>query len=138
VIYAPAVVALLADPGPGSDADPAGHLLTPAGGAVAVHAVAHITGGGLPGNLPRVLPSDVDAVIDPARWTPPRIFREIQAAGSISDAEMRRVFNLGIGMVVVLPPGDVPDAIDILAGAGHEPLVIGRLTDGSGHVRFID
>jgi phosphoribosylformylglycinamidine cyclo-ligase len=138
VIYAPAVVTLLSDPGPGSDADPAGHLLPDAARPVEVHAIAHITGGGLPGNLPRVLPSDVDAVVDPARWIPPRIFREVQAVGSVSDAEMRRVFNLGIGMVVVLPPDDVPDAIDLLAGAGHEPLVIGQLEAGSGQVRYLD
>ena len=139
VIYAPSVTALLADPGPGSDAGTV-DLPAPGGaGPVEVHAVAHITGGGLPGNLPRVLPSHLDAVIDPGRWERPRIFREIQSAGSVSEAEMRRVFNLGVGMVIALPPGDVPDAIDILAGSGQEPLVIGHLAEGgSGQVVFAD
>ncbi len=116
VIYAPAVLAML--------------------GVTDVHAVAHITGGGIPGNLPRVLPGDVDARIDRATWDPPRIFAEIAAAGRVGDEEMARVFNLGIGMVVVVPPAATDAALVALAGAGHQPVVIGDLVAGAGRVRF--
>lgn len=125
VIYAPAIRALLS-PGSGGEA------------AIDVHAVAHITGGGLPGNVPRVLPEGLDAVVDPTRWSRPRIFEEIQRAGAVAEDEMRRVFNLGIGMVVAVPPAEVADAIDVLAGAGHEALVIGRLVSGHRSVVFSD
>lgn len=114
VIYTPAILRLL--------------------GAVEVHAVAHITGGGLPGNLPRVMASDLDAVIDPPPWPIPRIFAEIAEAGRVAGPEMLRVFNLGVGMVVVLPAGEVEEAIHVLGGAGHEPFVLGRLVPGSGRV----
>jgi phosphoribosylformylglycinamidine cyclo-ligase len=102
--------------------------------AVEVHAVAHITGGGLPGNLPRVMAPDLDAVIDRPPWPVPRIFTEIAEAGRVTDAEMLRVFNLGVGMVVLLPAGDVDEAIDVLGAAGHDPFVLGRLVPGSGRV----
>jgi phosphoribosylformylglycinamidine cyclo-ligase len=103
--------------------------------AVPVHAIAHITGGGLPGNLPRVMAPDLDAVID-GRWAIPRIFTEIAAAGRVADAEMARVFNLGVGMVVILDPGDVDEAVDALGRAGHEPFLLGRLVPGSGQVHL--
>ena len=138
-IYAPAVTTLLAEGGSGSH----GVLEDPVTGegrrAVDVHAIAHITGGGIPGNLPRVMPSRLDAVVDPSRWSRPRIFDEVQQAGSVSEEEMRRVFNLGIGMVIALPSGEVSCAMDVLAGAGQEPLVIGHLTGGgTGKVVFDD
>jgi phosphoribosylformylglycinamidine cyclo-ligase len=120
VIYTPAVLAVLAE----LDG--------------AVHAVAHITGGGLPGNLPRVLSPSVNAVIYRDRWRVPKIFGEVQAAGSVTDEEMARVFNLGIGMVLALPAADVADAVDILADAGHEPVVIGELVAGTRQVRLLD
>jgi phosphoribosylformylglycinamidine cyclo-ligase len=118
VIYAPAVLALLRS---GLD----------------VHAVAHITGGGLPGNLPRVLPGGTDALIDRGAWMVPRIFAEIQTAGGVSDAEMARVFNLGIGMVVAVPPEVGEAACATLAAAGPDARVIGQLTSGTGVVRFV-
>jgi phosphoribosylformylglycinamidine cyclo-ligase len=117
VIYAPAVLSVLAE--------------------LEVHAVAHITGGGLPGNLPRVLAGDVDAVIRRDRWRVPRIFGEVQEAGGVTDEEMARVFNLGIGMVLALPADGVADAVDILADAGHEPVVIGELVPGSRQVQLL-
>ena len=79
--------------------------------AVPVHAFAHITGGGLPGNLERVLPQGCRGVIRRGSWPLPRIFAEVQAAGDVADDEMARVFNLGIGLVAVLPP----EAIDAIA-----------------------
>jgi phosphoribosylformylglycinamidine cyclo-ligase len=119
VIYTPAVLSLLRS------------------GAVEVHAVAHITGGGLPGNLPRVLPSDLDAVVERGTWVEPRIFAEVQAAGRVADEEMLRVFNLGVGMVVVVPAADAAEAVRSLAAAGHRATVIGRLEAGAGAVRTV-
>ena len=108
VIYAPAVTRLLGD--------------------VDVRAVAHITGGGIVGNLPRVLPAGVDAELDRSAWEVPRVFTEIQRHGEVTDDEMARVFNLGLGMVVVVPADDVSRALDLLSEAGHPAAEIGRLT----------
>jgi len=104
--------------------------------AVPVHAVAHITGGGLPGNVPRVLNHQLDAVFERDSWTPPRIFSEIQAAGGVSDEEMARVFNLGLGMVVAVARDESDVALDILSACGHDARVVGRLVEGSGRVRI--
>ena len=70
-----------------------------------LNGVAHITGGGFPGNVPRVLPKGVQARIDPSRWPRPPIFDWLQRRGGIDDAEMLRVFNCGIGMVLIVPVG---------------------------------
>ncbi len=113
VIYAPAVLALLR-----------------AGAGRGLHAVAHITGGGLPGNLPRVLAAGVGAVVERRAWETPRIFTEIQAAGGVSDEEMLRVFNLGIGMVLAVSPACADDALAVLAGAGRPGVRIGELVAG--------
>ena len=115
VIYAPALRALLGD--------------------VDVRAVAHITGGGLVGNLPRVLPEGVDAELERSAWEVPRVFTEIQRLGEVTDGEMARVFNLGLGMVVVVPAGDVGRALAMLRDAGHAAVEVGRLVaapDGEG------
>ena len=101
---------------------------------VAVHAFAHITGGGLPGNLNRVLPADADARVRRSRWREPEIFGEVQRAGAIADSEMESVFNLGIGMAVVLPAGDAERAVEIVNGAGHDAWIIGDVTAGTGVV----
>jgi phosphoribosylformylglycinamidine cyclo-ligase len=112
VIYAPAIVAAQ------READ--------------VHAVAHITGGGLVGNLPRVLPGGVDALVDPSTWEVPPVFTEIQRHGAVDQAEMVRVFNLGIGMVLVVPPDAVDAAVRVLRHEGHAARVIGHLVDAGG------
>jgi phosphoribosylformylglycinamidine cyclo-ligase len=101
---------------------------------VEVHALAHITGGGLPGNVARVLPDGCDARIRRGSWEEPRIFHEVQIAGEIEDAEMERVFNLGVGMVAVVPVGASSDAIGSLARSGHNACVIGEIAPGSGRV----
>ena len=116
VIYAPAIAALLR--------------------VVDVRSIAHITGGGLPGNLARVLPEGADAVIDTRTWEPSRIFTEIQRLGEVSDDEMRKVFNLGIGMVVVVPESETHKTLDILRTEGHRAVEIGEVTSGQGQVRF--
>ena len=167
VVYAPAVLACIravgtpaggpGAVGPGAGGTPAGGPGaggTPAGG---VHAVAHITGGGLPANLPRVLPPDLDAVVDLASFERPRIFEEVRLAGGVAEEEMRRVFNLGIGMVLALDEEDLDVALAAISGAlgaspaggtgplaagsvapggGPEALVIGRLVAGEGRVVF--
>ena len=106
--------------------------------AVDVHSVAHITGGGLPGNLNRSLGSHHDALIDPAAWEWPHIFTELQRIGSVTTEEMRKVFNLGVGMVVVVPESAAHRALDVLRGAGHRARPIGRVVRGTGVVRFDD
>ncbi|MBX3284933.1 MAG: phosphoribosylformylglycinamidine cyclo-ligase [Actinobacteria bacterium] len=116
VIYAPAVLALLKQ--------------------VDVRAVAHVTGGGLAGNLTRVLPKGVDATVDPKAWEEPRIFGEIRRLGDIADAEMRKVFNLGIGMVAVVPADEAYRAIDVLRTHGQRAVEIGQVHKGDGSVHF--
>jgi phosphoribosylformylglycinamidine cyclo-ligase len=104
--------------------------------SVEVHALAHITGGGLPGNVARVLGPDVDAVFERSRWQTPRIFAEIQAAGRVAESEMERVFNLGLGMVVALPADSAAAALETLAKHGHDAVVVGRLSAGEGCVHI--
>jgi len=106
--------------------------------AVEVHSIAHITGGGLPGNLNRVLGECSDAMVDPGSWEWPRLFTELQRIGDVELDEMRKVFNLGIGMVVVVPPEAFDAAIADLAASGHRARRIGEVVAGSGVVRFAD
>jgi phosphoribosylformylglycinamidine cyclo-ligase len=103
---------------------------------VEVRAAAHITGGGLPGNLVRVLPDGLDAVVDTTTWEQPRIFDEIRHAGNIDDDEMAKVFNLGIGMALVVPADEAYKALDVLRGAGVRAVEIGRIAKGTGAVRL--
>jgi phosphoribosylformylglycinamidine cyclo-ligase len=117
VIYAPAIAALLQ--------------------AVDVRALAHITGGGLAGNLVRVLPDGVDAVAERRTWETPRVFGEIQRLGQIDDAEMAKVFNLGIGMVAVVPADEVSVALETLQGKGIRAVQIGAVEPGSGQVHLV-
>lgn len=104
-------------------------------GRVPVKAMAHITGGGIPGNLPRVLPEGVRAVVRESSLPLPPIFSFLQA-NDVPDAEMKAVFNLGVGFIVVVAPGDADVTLSILAEAGETPLVIGRLEEGSGGVAW--
>ena len=104
--------------------------------AVDVRALAHITGGGLQANLARALPGHCDGVVEDGAWPVPQIFREIGRRGRIDAAEMARVFNLGIGMVAVVPAGDVPEAMSVLKGTGIEAVEIGDVVAGTGTARF--
>jgi phosphoribosylformylglycinamidine cyclo-ligase len=92
-----------------------------------VHAAAHITGGGLPGNVPRVLPAGVRAVIDARAWKRPVIFDWLQEMGGIEDFEMYRTFNCGIGMVLALDAADAEKALKLLAAAGETAAIIGHI-----------
>jgi phosphoribosylformylglycinamidine cyclo-ligase len=104
--------------------------------ACEVHGLAHVTGGGLPGNVARVLPSDADARIDTASWRRPPLFDWLQRAGHIAESEMLRTFNCGIGMVVVVAREDAERAAEVLQAAGETTHVIGTVTHGTGQVRI--
>jgi phosphoribosylformylglycinamidine cyclo-ligase len=86
--------------------------------ALDVRAMAHITGGGLTGNLPRVLPEGTRALLQTGSWRVPAVFETLRAAGGVDDAEMYRTFNMGIGFVVVVAPADAERALGVLRGAG--------------------
>jgi phosphoribosylformylglycinamidine cyclo-ligase len=107
------------------------------GEAVDVHGLAHITGGGLAGNVSRVLPETCDALVRENAWDVPRIFGEIQRLGNVSDAEMARVFNLGLGMVAVVAPDDVLRAHDLLRSHGVPSVEIGEIVPGEGAVQLV-
>jgi phosphoribosylformylglycinamidine cyclo-ligase len=101
---------------------------------VGVHGFAHITGGGIPGNVVRILPSHCDAVVRRGTWDEPRIFAEVQRAGAVSDDEMEHVFNLGLGMVAVVAAGDRLDTLDAIRSAGHDAWLVGEIVEGRGRV----
>ena len=90
-------------------------------------AAAHITGGGLPGNLPRVLPAGTVAVVDAAAWTPPPVFAWLAKMGGVVPEEMLRVFNCGLGMVLVVAEDSVGEATRLLQEAGETVARIGRI-----------
>lgn len=104
---------------------------------VDVRGVAHITGGGIPGNLNRVLPTGTAAEVERGSWEIPPIFGEIQRLGAVSDDEMDRVFNMGVGMIVVVPESDSFKALDVARSAGHRASIIGRIVPGDGEVRLV-
>ena len=106
-IYAPAVLALLAE--------------------VPVRGLAHVTGGGIPDNLGRILPPGVRAEIDARAWERPPIFDLIAAEGPVEQGEMFRTFNMGIGMIAVVGPGDAAQALALLESAGHRAWEVGRI-----------
>jgi phosphoribosylformylglycinamidine cyclo-ligase len=101
-----------------------------------VHGLAHITGGGIGGNLVRILPQDCAATVDPATWEMPPLFQYLQQAGQISTEEMRDVFNLGVGLVAVLPPAAVAAAQAAAARDGVTTWVMGEIQRGRRAVRF--
>jgi phosphoribosylformylglycinamidine cyclo-ligase len=101
-----------------------------------VRAMAHITGGGLTGNLPRVLPRGCGAVLRRDAWPVPPIFRFLQAGGRIAEAEMLRVFNMGIGFVLVVPPRAAAPARRALARRGVSAWAIGEIRRGIRGVEY--
>jgi phosphoribosylformylglycinamidine cyclo-ligase len=100
-------------------------------GACDVRAMAHITGGGLPGNLPRVLPDGLGVRVDERRWQAPPVFGWLAGLGVERD-EMRRVFNGGLGYVAIVPAGDAPAALAACEGTGCEAWVVGEVAAGEG------
>jgi phosphoribosylformylglycinamidine cyclo-ligase len=101
-----------------------------------VHAFAHITGGGLAANVSRVLPSSADAVLHRASWTPPPVFGLLAGLGPVDDAEMERVFNLGVGMAAIVAPACASTAIGLLTEAGVPAWTLGEIVDGTGKAQL--
>ena len=134
----------MADPFPGEDASVADVLLRvhrsylpvlrPVLGRV--HAMAHITGGGLPGNVNRALPDTLDAVIDAKSWEVPNLFQQLERSGGVDRAEMYRTFNMGVGMVVITDEAGA-DAVQASAASAHlGSWRLGRIVRGAGQVRI--
>ncbi len=107
---------------------------------VRVHALAHITGGGLLENLPRVMPAGTCARVHPGSWQRPAVFDWLQREGNVEDQEMYRTFNCGIGMVLVVGAGDVNRTLALLHAEGEAPVVIGAIeaTEGEPVVQIGD
>jgi phosphoribosylformylglycinamidine cyclo-ligase len=103
--------------------------------ATEVHAYAHVTGGGLVGNLARVLPPTADAVVDRSTWTRPPVFDLVARLGPVAPAEIERTLNVGVGMVAVLPDG--PAAVRLLADRGVAAWVAGEIVPGDGQARLV-
>jgi phosphoribosylformylglycinamidine cyclo-ligase len=101
-----------------------------------MHGLAHITGGGIPGNLVRILPAGCEAVVDPTTWELPPLFATLREAGRISTEEMRDVFNLGVGLVAVLPRDAVAAAQAAAGVASVATWPMGEIRRGSAAVRF--
>jgi phosphoribosylformylglycinamidine cyclo-ligase len=99
-----------------------------------VHALAHVTGGGLVENLDRALPRNLDAVLDRSSWEVPAVFRVLQQAGAVEPAEMHRSFNMGVGMVVICAPSDVESVLSAASAVGVSGWRLGSLKPGSGAV----
>jgi phosphoribosylformylglycinamidine cyclo-ligase len=95
-----------------------------------VHGLCHITGGGFEGNIPRVLPQGVSALIDISSWPRPPVYPWIERQGGISKSELLRVFNCGIGMLVVAPEKEAEDIVQRLGGLGERAYVIGEVRRG--------
>lgn len=104
---------------------------------VEVHALAHITGGGLPENLPRVLPDNTRAVIDTASWEFPAVFKWLQQEGQVPAFEMYRTFNCGVGMVIAVPADQVDATLALMEAEGEEAFLMGEITAGEGEPEVI-
>jgi phosphoribosylformylglycinamidine cyclo-ligase len=102
-----------------------------------VRALAHVTGGGIPGNLVRVLPEHVDAVVNRSTWKPQPIFDLIQSKGRIEDPEMEATFNMGVGMFAIVSAEDADRALATLTGRGVDAWQAGEIIEGSGNVQMI-
>jgi phosphoribosylformylglycinamidine cyclo-ligase len=110
IVYAPAVVNLLARTRP--------------------HGLAHITGGGLPGNVIRVLPEGTRAVIERSRWDVPHVFKVLQKVGGVPPGDMFRTFNMGIGFTAVVDEADADATLKAFETSDLEAVVIGHVVEG--------
>jgi phosphoribosylformylglycinamidine cyclo-ligase len=101
-----------------------------------IAALAHITGGGLPGNLNRALPASLDAVVDLSTWTVPNVFRVLGDAGQVERVELFRAFNMGVGAVAIAAAPEVAGVVAAAAQAGVRAWTLGQVVPGTGTVRF--
>ena len=102
-----------------------------------VHGMAHITGGGLPGNVNRMLPPDLDAVIDLGSWSIPNVYVQLQAAAQVGVREMFRTFNMGVGMVIACAPENVQEVQAAAAASGTPSWILGAIRPGTGAVQLL-
>jgi phosphoribosylformylglycinamidine cyclo-ligase len=105
-----------------------------------IHGLAHVTGGGLPGNVPRALPDGLGARLDPARWSVPSVLQLVGALGGLDDAELRATFNGGLGMVAVVPAAVAGHAATFLSGRGVGTTIVGEVVDAGklDGVRYVE
>jgi len=103
-----------------------------------VNGLAHITGGGLPGNVRRFLPNNLDAIIDISSWQPPNAFRYLVAQGGLSQPDAYATFNMGVGFVIAVQPSKAEEIRSVMTKKQHETYVIGQLAEGSGYVQMTE
>ena len=103
-----------------------------------IQGLAHITGSGYQGNIPRILPDNVDVIIDRTTWDPPMIFKLIQQAGSVEKDEMYSTFNMGMGMLIFIDPADKAEVVAHLEAKGEKWTQIGEVVAGTKQVKFRD
>ena len=102
---------------------------------IPVHGMVHITGGGLPGNLPRCLPKDVDLVVDPRSWSVPPLFHWLQEVGNIPEPDLWQTFNLGVGFCLVVPPHSLAATLACCGAVGERAWPMGEVIRGDGTLR---
>jgi phosphoribosylformylglycinamidine cyclo-ligase len=102
-----------------------------------VHALAHVTGGGIPGNLVRVLPKHLDAIVNRTTWHPQPVFDLIQRKGRIDQSDMESTFNMGVGMFAVVGQSDADRALAVLRGRGVDAWPVGEIVAGTGQVHML-
>jgi phosphoribosylformylglycinamidine cyclo-ligase len=100
--------------------------------------MAHITGGGITENIPRVLPEGCKAVINTLSWELPPVFQWLQRGGNVDIREMYRTFNCGIGMVIAIPAGETDNALNILRASGETAFVIGSIAKATGNEHQVE
>ncbi len=104
---------------------------------IKIKGMAHITGGGITGNLPRIFPDDVSAIINKGSWPVPYIFTFLQNLGNVSEEEMFRTFNMGIGYIIIVSETEGDNAISILKEKGYGAFKIGMIEKGNKGVRYV-
>ncbi len=105
---------------------------------VDVHAMAHITGGGLPGNLPRVLPNGAQAIVNESSWEWPELFKLLQKEGRVEQFEMYRTFNCGVGMVLVVDANEADKTVELLNSLGEKAWAMGHIAENAESVAGAD
>jgi len=104
--------------------------------AIQIKGMAHITGGGIPGNLPRILPKYMRAVLQIGSWPVPPVFSLIRKLGNVPEDEMKKTFNMGIGYVVIVSTRAAGKAVSLLNQSGYPAFIIGQIERGRKGVRF--